>query len=82
MRGESPLHAAAMAGSAQSVLDLVASGVHKDALDNAGETALMKASQHGSALTAEALMRAGCNVNLRGSRPTCYTALDRAAQNG
>lgn len=76
------LHVAALGGRNAIVKALLANGGDKDALCDFGETPLTKASHLGRTQVAETLMAVGCDVNLRGTGPSRYTALDRAAQNG
>lgn len=52
-----------------------------DALDDKGESPLIKAAYLGFQFVVEILLAAGADANLRGTGPSQYSALDRAAQN-
>jgi len=78
--GRPPLVAAATAGRAQQVRDLLRAGAHPDAADRSGWTALHEAARRGDLTLAQLLLDAGANPDLR-SRGR-GTALDVAERNG
>ena len=74
------LFAAAKAGDAAQVKNLLDSGVAHSAADEAGETALMHAAHGGHLATVQVLIAAGADVNAKS--PQGWTALAKAAYNG
>ena len=87
--GSTALHLAVY-GHSRIVSALAKAGADKDALDDHGETPLMKATSEGSLDTLETLLAFGADVNIRRNvaqdpglhSPSCYTALHIAAHHG
>jgi len=77
-----PLHIAALKGSCGIANALLARGANKDALCDMGESPLIKASHVGTRRIVDILVGVGCNIHIRGTGPSRYSALDRACQNG
>lgn len=76
------LHVAALGGRNEIIKAMLANGGDKDAKCDFGETPLTKACHLGRKAVVKTLMSVGCDVNVRGTGPSRYTPLDRAAQNG
>jgi len=74
------LFAAARTGDAGKVETLLKDGVAHDAIDDAGEPALMHAAHHGHVAVVQVLIAAGADVNAKS--PQGWTALAKAAYNG
>lgn len=73
-----PIMAAASAGQADKVTELLAKGVNPDARDANGQTALMIAASAGHYETVRRLLIGGATKNL--TDPNGKTALDLAAE--
>lgn len=76
------LHVAARLGRDEIVQALLISGGNGDALDSRGESPLIKAVRFGHERVAAILIKVGCDVGIRARGPRCFSALDRAAENG
>ncbi|XP_066301591.1 BRCA1-associated RING domain protein 1-like [Branchiostoma lanceolatum] len=63
VRGETPLHLAAIKGDAETVLQLLQEGADPNVRDNAGWTPLHEASNHGHTRVAEVLLDYGALIN-------------------
>ncbi|KAI8489949.1 BRCA1-associated RING domain protein 1 [Branchiostoma belcheri] len=63
VRGETPLHLAAIKGDAETVLHLLKEGADPNVRDNAGWTPLHEASNHGHTHVAEVLLDHGALIN-------------------
>ncbi|CAH1238051.1 BARD1 [Branchiostoma lanceolatum] len=63
VRGETPLHLAAIKGDAETVLKLLQEGADPNVRDNAGWTPLHEASNHGHTRVAEVLLDHGALIN-------------------
>ncbi|HMM46810.1 MAG TPA: ankyrin repeat domain-containing protein [Thiobacillaceae bacterium] len=74
------LFAAARSGDAAKISGLLDDGVASDAVDEAGETALMHAAHAGHLAAVAVLIAAGADVNAKS--PQGWTALAKAAYNG
>ena len=74
------LIAAAQAGDATQVKNLLDNGAAHSATDEAGETALMHAAHGGHLAAVQVLIAAGADVNAKS--PQGWTALAKAAYNG
>ena len=74
------LFAAAQAGDATQIKNLLDGGAAHSATDEAGETALMHAAHGGHLAAVQVLIAAGADVNAKS--PQGWTALAKAAYNG
>jgi len=74
------LFAAAQAGDAAQIKNLLEAGADHGATDEAGETALMHAARNGHVAAVQVLITAGADVNAKS--PQGWTALAKAAYNG
>ncbi len=66
MKGETPLHIAAIKGDINAVNCLLKNGVDPNVKDNAGWTSLHEACNHGHAAIASILIKYGALVNVHG----------------
>jgi uncharacterized protein len=74
------LFAAAKTGDATRIQNLLGNGADYNAIDDAGESALMHAAHAGHLAAVQVLIAAGADVNAKS--PQGWTALAKAAYNG
>lgn len=79
--GSAALHTAALSGRSGVALTLLEHGADKDALDDVGDTPLMKASERGNQAVVYTLLAAGAKFNIR-SKHDGRSALLLAATHG